>query len=708
MALKKLIKIMSIKKVCVIGSGVMGSAIAAQVANAKIEVLLLDLPSSNQQDRNAGVRLAKEKLYSQKPAPLSHVSNADFIKIGNLEDDLEKIRDVDLVIEVIVEKLDIKHQLYQKITPYLKNTALIASNTSTLPLKALNSNLSDSLKNRFYITHFFNPPRYLDLLELISPAGADESQQKTLNDFLTIKLGKTVIDCNDTPGFIANRIGCFFLEASVRKAINNNLNPEYIDQVLSKLFGFPSTGIFGLYDLIGHDVMQLISESLTNALDKSDKYHQIFNANDLLAKLRASGNIGRKSGAGFYKIEKVGDKKEILVLDLDTGQYRKSQKSELPQSLIELFAKNDQYAGYFREIFELLFTYSASLVPSVTSIPEDIDAAMRLGYALKYGPFELLAKMPGGSKWLSQESSNLDKYSKINFHTGHSWASYTLMKENDSAKLLSKDNRLVFLLCAKMGTLNANVFNLLLESLEFANSGKYDALYIASNASVFCAGADLRYFKEKIENKDFSAISALVKLGQKAMQELKACKIPVIAIAKNLALGGGTEILLHSDHVLVHQNFNGGLVEAKVGLLPGWGGTKEMFVRGHNNSDKLKACLMQILNAYKAESAEYFRDAYGVNCEIIMNQNLLLVEAFAKKYEKGEHQATKIKVPYTNLLESSLLEKYDDIQKFLATKFDSLMKLGEITTSELLEFEHDTFIELCHNPNSLARMSKFV
>nr|WP_245969044.1 3-hydroxyacyl-CoA dehydrogenase family protein [Candidatus Rickettsia colombianensi] len=291
-----------IKKVCVIGSGVMGSGIAALIANFSHKVVLLDIIAKDSDDSNKIVKNAVENLHKQKPPPLSFPDKANFITIGNLEHDLDLIKECDLVIEVIVEKLEIKHQLYNKIIPYIKEDAIIASNTSTLPLKRLKEDLPDNIKSRFVITHFFNPPRYMELLELIIDPTVKPEVIERVSEFLTKTLGKTIVKCNDTPGFIANRVGCFLLELVARKAISQNLDVATIDKIFTSCLGLPSTGIFGLYDLIGHDVMKLISSSLLAALPANDAYHKIYVNTPVLDKMIEKKLIGRKGDGGFYRL----------------------------------------------------------------------------------------------------------------------------------------------------------------------------------------------------------------------------------------------------------------------------------------------------------------------------------------------------------------------------------------------------------------------
>lgn len=698
-----------INKVCVIGSGVMGSGIAAQIANSRTQVILLDIVGAEGKDPNFIAQAALDKLSIQKPSPVSLPDFASYITIGNLRDNLELIRDCDLIIEVIVEKLDIKHQLYEKIIPYLKQTAIIASNTSTLPLAALKQKLPPEIGARFLITHFFNPPRFMELVEMVSDNTVSPSQVKTVEYFITRQLGKSVVFCNDTPGFIANRVGCFLLELAVRSGLERQLDPGKIDQIFTKLFGFPNTGVFGLYDLIGHDVMGLISDSLVNSLPKGDKYHEIYKQNLLLTKMRESGMLGRKSGSGFYRLNKKDDVKIMEVLDPATFTYKTTEKHNIPETISELL--ESEYGDYFFKVLSIFFEYVVSLIPTVTKDPADLDKAMKLGYSLKFGPFELLQeKMPDGEKWLEKLGTKviLPKAAKEK----NSSSSYDEIKANDSAKLLSTGKELVFIINSKMSTLNQDVFNLMIDSCRVAEDLE-QSLYIYPSGPYFSAGADLKYFKENIEAKNFTAIEAYLDLGQKAMMTLKHSNCRIISCARGLALGGGCETMLHSDVVIAHQNINSGLVELGVGLIPGWGGTKEMFLRSEGNFKRLIPLLRNILEQNKVSSADYLNKDYAMGCYVGMHKDYLLEDALdislrIKEFSKPElimEVEFSDKIDLAQKIDTS---NYDQFQIEVLQFFQTIVDRQKITEHELLALEKEKFLEVISRPLCLQRLSKIV
>ncbi len=696
-----------INKICVIGSGVMGSGIAAQVANSRTNVILLDIADEKPSNIAAS---ALERMLTQKPAPLSHPSLAKYITVGNLRDDLNLISECDLIIEVIIERLDIKHALYETLIPYLKDSAIIASNTSTLPLAKLKKKLPQSLQNRFIITHFFNPPRYMELLELVCDANNDRAVVERTKEFISKKLGKTIIHCNDTPGFIANRIGCFLLELTVRKAIEKGLNPALIDQIFTKLLGFPTTGIFGLYDLIGHDVMALISKSLTGALDGGDKYHEIYTESEILSVMESKGLLGRKSGAGFYKVTKNQGQTIKQIFDFKSLDYVELKLSETPKTLEELFSKNDVYSDFFKEILATFFSYVTSLVPDISDSTEDIDKAMKLGYSLKYGPFELLdSYMPKSISWLKGINNNAD-LTRIKRQTSNKsiWQGEAkIVLSNDSADLFEYQNNHVFVIKTKMNSLNNQVFDLIIDSVKLSEDKSMKLIIHPGKSKHFSVGADIRLFYDQISNKNFKAIEEFIDLGQKAMLALKHASIDVISCAYGLALGGGCELLLHSHHVVAHQNLNAGLVELGVGLIPGWGGVKEMFLRSEGDRDILVGNLKNILVQYQSASSDYFAKEYNVECSFNMSIDNIMSEAFEIKHIK-RIIANSVHLPKIDLASTIDTSNFDNVTQDVLVFFQKIIDMGKIDESILLNLEKEKFVQMATKPASLERISRLL
>ncbi len=704
-----------IKKICVIGSGVMGLGIATLIANSSHQVVLLDIVSNDLNDRNAILNKAIENIKKQRPISLSHPSKLAFITIGNLTDDLNLITECDLVIEVIIEKLEIKYQLYDKIIPYLKNDAIIASNTSTLPLAKLKEQMPDSIKSRFVISHFFNPPRYMELVELVTDRWVNESVINRISDFLTKDLGKTVVKCNDTPGFIANRVGCYLLELVVRNAINNNLNPVIIDKIFGDLFKLPSTGIFGLYDLIGHDLMKLISTSLIHYLPDNDDYRRIYSPTPILDKMIEHNMIGRKGIGGFYRMSVINGVKTKQVIDLTNLSYGiiKDFKEQY-DSVNELLLSNSLYGEFFSKILVEFYLYITSLVPSVTDNIYDIDLAMKLGYSWKIGPFELLINnIEGGFRWLKTQALKINRqlpkyitdnvYETIETDKFHSTSikleKSEIILNNDSAQLAIYQDQLIFSINTKMNIINENVLNLLLTAVDIAENRQQN-LYIVPLTNNFSAGADLKFIALCVKNKDFTKLENFLKLGQKTMLRLKYSDINIISCAVGVGLGGGCEILLHSDYIVANQQLNAGLVEIGIGLVPAWGGIKEMFYRANGNKDKLVRNLKNILLQNKSSSADYFIEDYDIlNAQVNMNKYLILLEAFSLKLPKKIIKASEaIILPQMILAEQLDCSGYDDFQLWLLSKFQDIIDMQQIDEQKLLDYERAIFLSLAQNP----------
>jgi len=710
----------SIVKVCVIGSGVMGSGIAALIANSSHEVVLLDI-ASNDSDRSSISNKALGLLDKQKPPPLSHPDKKQFIKTGNLEDNLELISDCDLIIEVIIEKLEIKHQLYEKIIPYLKENAIIASNTSTLPLAKLKEKLPSSIKSRFLITHFFNPPRYMELLELVTDSSVSSEVIQRTSHFLTHILGKTIVKTNDTPGFIANRIGCFLLELIVRKTIKNQLDPVMIDKIFNTLFKFPSTGIFGLYDLIGHDVMKLISTSLISNLPDSDYYQKIYVETLVLDKMLQKKLIGRKGDGGFYRITSSSGKKVKEVINFTDLSYKPVSDPELNfNSIKELLSSDNQYGKFFAESLAEFYLYLTNLIPIVTNNIYDIDLAMKLGYSWKLGPFELLnTQMKGGWQWLIKEAQNLQlplpdylanaEYNNIKSEKflacENKLKDTQILLANDSAQLANYNNALVFTIKTKMNCLNKEVFNLLIESVGLAEDKKLN-LYIYSSAGNFSAGADLKFIANCIEQQDFVRLDEFLKLGQAAMMRLKYASVNIISCAAGYALGGGCEILLHSDYVVANQELTAGLVEVSIGFIPAFGGLKEMLMRAHDNKDILVRNVKNILTHNKSSSADYFAADYGLDNIIVnMNKHYLLDEALKLNLPVKNIKAAKIiQFPLVRLEDELDISEYNELQRTILLKIQDILQTQALTEDKLLEYEREIFLELAKKIDVLAKL----
>ena len=387
----------SIERAAVIGAGTMGSGIAAHLANARVPVLLLDVPGPPGGSRNATVEQALERIGSASPPPLVHPDRASLITPGNVEDDLERVADADWIAEAVVERLDVKQALYRRIDALRKPGSLVSSNTSTIPLRSLGEGMPEAFRRDFAITHFFNPVRFMPLLELVAGEDTRAEAVEALADFCDRRLGKGVVRCADTPGFLANRVGCFALQVALVEAHSLGLSIEEADAVMGRPVGIPKTGVFGLYDLIGLDLMADVARSLVAELPADDPFVEVADGIPMLHRLIESGRAGNKSGAGFYRTVSVDGARAREAVDLDSGEYRPASR-DVPDAVaaadrggVAALVAHSSPAGRFAaRVLARTLGYAAGLVPEVGEDLSAVDEAMRLGYNWSRGPFELV------------------------------------------------------------------------------------------------------------------------------------------------------------------------------------------------------------------------------------------------------------------------------------------------------------------------------
>ncbi|MCM2268778.1 MAG: 3-hydroxyacyl-CoA dehydrogenase, partial [Thermoanaerobaculia bacterium] len=396
-----------IQKVGVVGAGVMGAGIAAHVANAGVPVVLLDIVPEGASDRSALAKGAIEKLKKAKPAPLFSERRAKLITTGNLEDDLELLGECDWIVEAVLERADVKQKVYRAIDSVRRKGSIVSSNTSTMPLEKLLHGLDGSFAEDFLITHFFNPPRYMRLLEIVAGPATRREAVAEIRRFADLQLGKTVVDCKDTPGFIANRIGTYWIEVATREAMALGLTVEEADAVAGKPFGFPKTGVFGLMDLVGIDLGPHVAASMLASLPADDPYRAVHRDEPLIQKMIADGYTGRKGKGGFYRLDTAGGKKAKEAIDLATGDYRPQRKAALasleaskrggPRALLEHADRGGRFA--WRMLSQTL-VYALGRLPEIADEIAAVDEAMRSGFAWEMGPFELLDKI--GPAWFAE------------------------------------------------------------------------------------------------------------------------------------------------------------------------------------------------------------------------------------------------------------------------------------------------------------------
>ena len=380
---------MEIKRVVIIGSGTMGCGIAAQLCNAKIPVTLLDLTTEISEK-------ARERIFKSRPPLLIDKSKVNNISVGNINDDFNVVSQADWIVEAVVERIDIKHNIYEKIFKERKPGSIVSSNTSSIPIKVLSEKLSEDEKKDFCITHFFNPVRYMDLLEIVKSPNNNIEKINDLKKFCEEDLGKGTIICNDTPGFLGNRIGVYAMQVAMTEAFKMKLSIEEADAVFGRPMGIPKTGVFGLYDLIGIDLMADVLKSFIKELPENDEFQIVAKEIPLVKKLIETGYTGRKGKGGFYRMNKVENKKILEAINLETGEYSTSQKINLGIERIninKLINRKDKYGEYAWSVISKIIKYASSLVPGITDKFNDIDEAMRLGFNWSKGPFEMLKEI---------------------------------------------------------------------------------------------------------------------------------------------------------------------------------------------------------------------------------------------------------------------------------------------------------------------------
>jgi 3-hydroxyacyl-CoA dehydrogenase len=666
----------AIKKVCVIGAGVMGAGIAAQVANAGVPVLLLDIVR-DPANRNAVAEGAVAKMLKTDPAPFMSTRAAKLVETGNIEDDLAKVADCDWIIEAVIERLDIKHDLYARLEAVRRPGSAISSNTSTIPLDKLIEGRSGAFKRDFLITHFFNPPRYMRLLEIVTGPATDAAVAAKVEAFADRSMGKTIVHAKDTPGFIANRIGTYWIQLGLNAAFDLGLTVEEADAVGGRPMGIPKTGIFGLVDLVGIDLMPHLQKSLTETLPKDDPYQAIARVHPLIETMIEGGFTGRKGKGGFYRVNREEGKRKETI-DLVTGEYRLPIKAGgLPadaakgdlNALIGLTGKMGDYAW---AVLGGTLAYAAGLVPEAADTIVAVDDAMKLGYNWKFGPFELIDKI-GASKLaarLAAEGKPVPELLKVagdrsfyrienskrqylgidgEYHDiirpegvlkleDIKLASAPLLK-NGSAALWDVGDAIACLeFTGKMNALDGDVMKLIGQAIPLVQKG-FKALVVYNDGSNFSAGANLGLALFALNIAAWSEVDKLVTGGQKAYKALKYAPFPVVGAPAGMALGGGCEILLHCDAIQAHAELYMGLVECGVGLIPGWGGCGEMLQRWRDAPGMPKGPMPAVAKVFEtvstatvSKSAAQAKELMFLRPDdaITMNRDRLLTDAKAK------------------------------------------------------------------------------
>ena len=599
----------------VLGAGVMGSQIAAHLANAGLTVHLLDIPAS-EENKNAIVEAGWQKALKLKPPILFTEKTARRITLGNFDEHLDRLAGVDWVIEAVVENLEIKQQLMARIEGVVSQGAIVSTNTSGLPVNGIARGLPPSFRQRFLGTHFFNPPRYLKLLELIPTEDTDTEILLRLEWFARLYLGKGVVVAKDTPNFIANRIGIYATMLGIKAFTDEGYTIEEVDTLTGTLVGRPKSGTFRTADLVGLDTLVYVAKNLYPAIP-DDESREIFRVPALLNKLVETGTLGAKTGQGFYKKERG----EILSLNpktfayepakpLDLGDLKPLKKLELSERLKALYRDKGRGGQFFRKLMLSILSYSSYRIPEITDSPAEIDRAMRWGFGWELGPFEIWDAL--GFKTIVTDMQTADipladwVVTKIEHHQVDGFYqqdrvytpergyvtlnipqdeinldviksnSENILWQNEEAALLDLgDGVVLYEFRSKGNTLSFKVMAGLIEVLNLLEDSDYRGMVIGNGDVNFCGGANLREIETIAETNQLDAIVVLLQF-QKTLQRIHYFPKPIVAAVRGLALGGGCELVMACPQVVAAAESYIGLVELSVGLIPGAGGIMRM------------------------------------------------------------------------------------------------------------------------------------
>ena len=688
-----------INKVAVIGSGIMGSGIACHFANIGAEVLLLDivpreltdkekkkgLTLDDKQVRNRIVNQSLQDAIKSKPAPLYHKDFANRITTGNLEDDISKVSDVDWIIEVVVERLDIKKQVFENLEKHRKEGTLITSNTSGIPIHMMSEGRSEDFQKHFCGTHFFNPPRYLELFEIIPGPKTDQEVLDFLNEYGEKFLGKTSIVAKDTPAFIGNRIGIFGIQSLFHQVKEMGLTVEEVDKLTGPVIGRPKSATFRTVDVVGLDTLVHVANGIHKNVP-DDEEHDIFELPNFINTMMEKEWLGSKSGQGFYKkIKKEDGSSEILTLDLESMEYRdkkrasfdtlkKTKDIDVVADRFEVLINGDDKAGeFYRKNFGAMFAYVSKRIPEITDELYKIDDAMKAGFGWEHGPFEIwdavgvkkgielikdLGKEPAA--WVNEMiETGVDSFYDVREGNTYYYGipekthikipgqeSYILLDNIRESKEVFKNKGVVVEdlgdgilnveFRSKMNSVGGDVLAGINKAIDIAEKS-YDGLVIANEGKNFSVGANVGMIFMMAVEQEYDELNAAVKYFQDTCMRLRYSSIPTVVAPHGMTLGGGCEMTLHADRVVASAESYIGLVEFGVGVIPGGGGSKEMTVRAQDLFEKgdveLNTLREHFLTIGMAKVSTSAYEAFDTNILkpgkdiIIVNKNRRIKEA---------------------------------------------------------------------------------
>ncbi len=690
----------TIKKAAVLGSGIMGSRIACHFANIGVEVLLLDivpfdLPENEKENKEARNKIVNSSLQTaikSNPSPLYTKSAARLIQTGNFDDDLEKIKDVDWVIEVVVEKLDIKKSLFEKVEKYRTPGTLITSNTSGIPIHLMLDGRSEDFQKHFCGTHFFNPPRYLRLLEIIPTEKTDPEITEFFMHYGDLYLGKETVLCKDTPAFIANRIGVYAMMSGMHVIDEIGLTVNEVDKLTGPVIGHAKSATFRTSDLVGLDTMVNVSNNLHAALEH-DESKDVFKLPKIVSELSEKNWLGDKTGQGFYKKTKKDGKTEILELNLKTLEYEPKTKAkfeamdktknieDVRERLSILLADKGKAGEFYQKTFFDLFKYCSNRIPEIADELYRVDQAVSAGFAWEVGPFEswdalgveeTTSKMKEAgfepAKWVTEMLEGGHK-SFYKFEDGKKQyydipsKSYKVIPGTEGLIFLDgyKENNIVWEkpgatiydigdgvlnleFHTKMNSIDSDVLEGVNTAITMAEKD-FRGVVIGNEGQNFSAGANLAILFMYAVDQEFDEIDLMIRTFQNTMTRARFSSVPVVSAPSGLVLGGGCELSLHCDAIQAHAESYIGLVEVGAGLIPGGGGTKELtmraaddFTAGDPELNTLQEYFMNIATAKVATSAEEARAMHILRGgdDVTLNRKRLLTDAKEKAIQLWE------------------------------------------------------------------------
>lgn len=734
-----------VRRAAVIGAGSMGSGIAAQFANAGIAVDLLDMAGGENRIAPAEGGIARQLKAGGFMAPEA----AALVRPGNVEDHLDRLAEADWIVEAVIEDLAIKRDLYRRIDAVRRPGSIVSSNTSTILRADLVAGLGEGFARDFIVTHFFNPPRVMRLVEIVSapetPADLLARADAANRDIL----GKTVVMCRDTPGFIANRIGCYWMAVAALEAARLGLTVEQADAV-NAAFGIPRTGVFGLLDLIGIDLVPHVWGSLHATLPATDGFQSFNLTKDaLFTTLVAEGRHGRKTGQGFYRKSAEGARE---ALDLTNGQYRAEAAATLPgggRDLAALLADEGPLGRYAFSVLSHVVTYAAQNGPDIADDVEAIDTAIVLGYSWREGPFRLAdragvaalaARMTAegravppllaaaaaqGAFYRDGQPLRTDGQGMAPIAAPGILGGAAQIAGNGAARLRDIGDGVACLeLATKMNTFAPEVFEVIEATLDRAGHD-FRALVLGNeDPRAFSAGADLGFILRMIDEGGTAALDQYLQRGQGLFQRLKYAPVPVVAAAHGFALGGGCEFMLHADAVVAHSELTAGLPETRVGLIPAWGGCTQLTLRGQ--AEGAVAAALRAFDVIRTGApATSARQAFGLGLlragdGIVMHRDALLPAAKARALDLAPGYAPPAQASLTpsgaegraaiaaRIEEERAAGRMTQTDAAIGDLLARVLTGGDhtapITEALMMALEREAFLDLVAQPTTRARM----